>query len=50
MDFIKNLKYSDVTKVMVQTLLEPGETEGMATERLLEFLKFFYPEFINLID
>jgi len=43
-DTMVNLRYNDATKVMVHTLLGPQESQEAATDRLIHFLSFLYPE------
>lgn len=46
---IIHLKYSDVTKIMIQTVLSPEESEEQALARLREFISTFYPTFNKLV-
>lgn len=48
-DTIVSFRYNDVTKVMIQTTLASQESEELATERLTQFTKLFYPYFIDVI-
>jgi exosortase D (VPLPA-CTERM-specific) len=48
-DTIVNLRYNDLTKVMVQTIIAPDESDEDATKRLSRFIREFHPKFTRLI-
>ena len=43
-----SLRFDDATKVMVNTIISQNETEQEAEDRLLDFLREFYPVFVDL--
>jgi EpsI family protein len=49
-DTMINLRYNDLTKIMVQTAIIQAESTEDATKRLSRFIREFYPRFSQLIN